>query len=133
MNGTALPVGGITFKSMIRDASISDDTYVPYAMTNRELTEKVSSLLSWTLINSTANVGQSISIPVCNEIMISILDSSGNQYVNIFPYDMIGALQVGANKTGDNLVERLTESSATFYRSTSGTSSYTPTMTIYYR
>ena len=25
---------------MIRDASISDDTYVPYAMTNRELTER---------------------------------------------------------------------------------------------
>lgn len=27
---------------MIRDASISDDTYIPYAMTNRELTENVT-------------------------------------------------------------------------------------------
>lgn len=32
----------ITFKPMIRDARISEDTYEPYAMTNRELTEKVN-------------------------------------------------------------------------------------------
>lgn len=31
-----------TFKPMLRYASIDDDTYVPYAMTNRELTEKVA-------------------------------------------------------------------------------------------
>lgn len=31
-----------TFKPMLRYAAIKDDTYVPYAMTNRELTEKVS-------------------------------------------------------------------------------------------
>lgn len=31
-----------TFKPMLRYASIKDDTYVPYAMTNRELTEKVA-------------------------------------------------------------------------------------------
>ena len=30
-----------TFKPMLRYAAIKDDTYVPYAMTNRELTEKV--------------------------------------------------------------------------------------------
>jgi len=36
----------LTFKPMIRDASISDDTYVPYAMTNRELTEKVKGIIS---------------------------------------------------------------------------------------
>ena len=30
--------GDITFEPMIRPASIEDDTYVPYAMTNRELT-----------------------------------------------------------------------------------------------
>lgn len=32
----------IIFKPMLRDARITDDTYVPYAMTNRELTENVS-------------------------------------------------------------------------------------------
>lgn len=30
-----------TFKPMLRYATIKDDTYVPYAMTNKELTEKV--------------------------------------------------------------------------------------------
>lgn len=30
-----------TFKPMLRYAAIKDDTYVPYAMTNRELTEKI--------------------------------------------------------------------------------------------
>lgn len=30
-----------TFKPMLRYAAIEDDTYVPYAMTNKELTEKV--------------------------------------------------------------------------------------------
>ena len=37
-SGTALPVGGVTFKPMLRDARITDPTFVPYAMTNRELT-----------------------------------------------------------------------------------------------
>ena len=36
----------ITFKPMIRLISDSDDTYVPYAMTNRELTEKVEGIIS---------------------------------------------------------------------------------------
>lgn len=40
-SGANLPTEGITFYPMIRDARIQDDTYVPYAMTNRELTEKI--------------------------------------------------------------------------------------------
>ena len=42
-------VSNLTFYPMLRLASDPDDTYQPYAMTNRELTEKVSSntLLSW--------------------------------------------------------------------------------------
>ena len=36
-----------TFKPMLRYAAIKDDTYVPYAMTNRELTEKVADT-GWT-------------------------------------------------------------------------------------
>lgn len=39
-NGMTIPAGGLIFAPMIRDARISDDTYVSYAMTNRELTEK---------------------------------------------------------------------------------------------
>ena len=36
-SGCTIPAGGLTFKPMIRDARISDDTYVPYVPTNREL------------------------------------------------------------------------------------------------
>lgn len=36
----------ITFYPMLRDARISDPTYVPYAMTNRELTEKKADKVS---------------------------------------------------------------------------------------
>lgn len=40
----AIPAGGIVFKPMIRDARITDDTFAPYAMTNRELTNEFSNL-----------------------------------------------------------------------------------------
>lgn len=35
-------VNNLTFYPMLRDASIQDDTYVPYGMSNAELTEKVN-------------------------------------------------------------------------------------------
>lgn len=41
-------VDGLVFKPMIRPASITDDTYVPYAPTNRELYEMILSLQSGT-------------------------------------------------------------------------------------
>ena len=39
-------IDGLVFKPMIRLADISDNTYVPYAMTNQELTKAVLELLS---------------------------------------------------------------------------------------
>lgn len=39
-------VSNLTFYPMIRDARIKDPTYVPYAMTNRELTEKLTDSVS---------------------------------------------------------------------------------------
>lgn len=39
-------VDGLVFKPMIRPASITDDTYVPYAPTNRELYEMILALQS---------------------------------------------------------------------------------------
>lgn len=39
-----LDVTGLVFKPMIRDASIEDSTYVPYAPTNRELYEMILAL-----------------------------------------------------------------------------------------
>lgn len=41
-------VDGLVFKPMIRPASITDDTYVPYAPTNRELYEMILALQSGT-------------------------------------------------------------------------------------
>lgn len=41
---SGVTVNNLVFKPMIRLASDPDDTYVPYAMTNRELTEKVESI-----------------------------------------------------------------------------------------
>ena len=41
---SVIPSGGLTFKPMLRLASDPDDTYQPHVMTNRELTEKVTTL-----------------------------------------------------------------------------------------
>jgi len=41
-----IPSGGVVVYPMIRPASITDDTYVPYAPTNRELYEMILSLQS---------------------------------------------------------------------------------------
>ena len=38
-SGTALPVGGVTFKPMLRDARVIDDTFTPFAKTNKQLTD----------------------------------------------------------------------------------------------
>ena len=47
-------VSNIVFKPMLRLATDTDDTYVPYAMTNRELTEKVDDLHYYGILNSLA-------------------------------------------------------------------------------
>lgn len=44
---SGLKVENLVFKPMIRLASILDDTYEPYAMTNKELTESVEYLEKW--------------------------------------------------------------------------------------
>ena len=42
----------ITIKPMLRPASIEDDTYVPYSMTNRELTDNISNVYTKTESNN---------------------------------------------------------------------------------
>ena len=44
LNGYEIPVGGITFKPMIRFASDTDATYQPYVKTNKELTAENEAL-----------------------------------------------------------------------------------------
>lgn len=38
-SNVTLPIGGITFKPMIRDARVLDGTFVPFAKTNKQLTD----------------------------------------------------------------------------------------------
>ena len=54
-SNVTLPTGGITFKPMIRDASIVDDTYVSYAKTNRELTQEQAKNTDLTSIIATGS------------------------------------------------------------------------------
>ena len=62
-SGVALPVGGVTFKPMLRDARIVDDTFAPYAKTNKQLTENKaerSDLATLNLTGSTNSTGSTI-------------------------------------------------------------------------
>lgn len=45
----------ISFKPMIRPASVADDTYVPYAMTNRALTDFASNINSMSRVDKTTS------------------------------------------------------------------------------
>ena len=72
----------LVFKPMIRPASIADDTYVPYAMTNRELTESA-------INNSNNDFGTPIDITEYNASL------SSRRYV--FPSDGYVTLRAAAN------------------------------------
>ena len=50
------PTSPMTLKVMIRPASIQDATYVPYAMTNRELTKKVTPISSDILFGKVSSI-----------------------------------------------------------------------------
>lgn len=63
-------VSNLVFYPMLRLASIKDDTYAPYAMTNRELTNKVSGLIySQSII---ANTETSIPIKSYNVALLIV-------------------------------------------------------------
>jgi hypothetical protein len=49
-------VNNLTFKPMIRLASIQDNTYVPYAKTNQQLTEETTALLDNLEVNGAVNM-----------------------------------------------------------------------------
>lgn len=51
-------VDGLVFKPMIRPAEITDDTFVPYAPTNRELYEMILALQSGRSVQSAASLMQ---------------------------------------------------------------------------
>ncbi len=53
-SGIGVDTTGLVFKPMIRRAEITDDTYVPYAPTNRELYEMILALQSGVSVQSSA-------------------------------------------------------------------------------
>lgn len=56
----------VTFKPMLRLATDTDDTYVPYAMTNRELTEKYGRIQYLDLANSVVDKTGDFSVEISN-------------------------------------------------------------------
>ena len=78
-------VSNLTFKPMLRPASIKDDTYVPYAMTNRELTDAYNSslVLLWTNPSPSASfAAQKISLDLSNYSFVFVV-SSGSVLVKV--------------------------------------------------
>lgn len=85
-SGTALPVGGITIKPMIRIAEDTDETFQPYAMTNRQLTEETREKT----LTVTAGTGVTINNSIFKQVghlIAFLLDfttaSASNQYATI--------------------------------------------------
>lgn len=66
-------VDGVTFKPMIRDPRITDPTYVPYAMTNRELTENV-------IIRSSTNITPASGVSVLSGAYVKRIGNLINIY-----------------------------------------------------
>ena len=64
----------VTVYPMIRDARITDPTYVPYAMTNRELTDEI-------ILNRGLYFGDTITLGG-HDLLFGF--SSDNQYLNLF-------------------------------------------------
>lgn len=65
-------INNLTFYPMIRDSRITDPTYVPYAMTNRELTESIN-VLNNKMINSPSPYINTSTIAYLAEKLISYM------------------------------------------------------------
>lgn len=111
----------ITVSPMIRPASIADDTYVPYAKTNRELTEELTDDTGWVEVNNNLKyrkIGHVVSVmantiyPTTSWTTIGVLPENArpsypfyqNSYTNIdaqkacnFYINAIGQVQCQAN------------------------------------
>lgn len=71
----------LLFKPMIRPVSIADDTYVPYAMTNRELTQSTSKLTQ-----------SAVRVVIYDPITVNC--AVGNNYANIPNLDVVNLFGV---------------------------------------
>lgn len=88
LNGYEIPVGGITFKPMLRLASDTDDTYQPYAKTNRELTaenqtltQKIGTTTTKTLAANATSI--EFDVPTSGTNLIKFYSLDGSFYTAI--------------------------------------------------
>jgi len=85
LNGTVISTP-LTFKPMIRDARITDPTYAPYAMTNRELTDRITAKFSF---NGTLDSNDCIvtDVPLNEYIPIQVINPTRSGWIyNFFMY-----------------------------------------------
>ena len=71
----------LTFKPMMRPASVKDSTYVPYAMTNRQLTEEVQKTV-WTSSVSALTGATSVTITNVNIHTTSVIEPFADNGTN---------------------------------------------------
>lgn len=91
------------FKPMIRDARITDPTYVPYAMTNEQLTERVK-IVPFTLPNdiSSKSIGDTVEISI---------NHPGTTYL----FTALTLSIYSQNRTVDGCFEQIAVSSTNLY------------------
>lgn len=96
----------VIIKPLLKLAEDTSNLVTPYAMTNRELTEKVQEInSSVSLLNSPAEVGNTgmITIPISDIMQYSDIvvvgynesDSGGNRFVAVIPTEIDGQFDVG--------------------------------------
>ena len=116
---TEQTINNLTFYPMLRLASDPDDTYVPYAMTNRELTEAIASI-------PTVNDGQLIIQQNGTNKATFTANQSGNATANIVTDEWTTTRQVQSD--GTVTFTGLNDSysySRPYYELPSGDSAYT--------
>lgn len=95
----------LLFKPMIRPASIEDDTYVPYAMTNRELTQNPNTLSSTVAGVSWIKIGRIVTV-FFNQLVIDGTTATGiptavcNSVVSLRDESVGGVAHIVLNAAG---------------------------------
>lgn len=124
-------VSNVTLYPMIRLATDTDDTYVPYAMTNRELTEKVNAPLTSGTITATALSGwttiKTIQVDSNKRYLVVFgaifSDGTSNVYrgVQINTLNQTGVISTGSNVSMTAIISGVSSIELKAYQATGGT------------
>lgn len=111
VNGGA-SITNITFKPMIRLASIEDDTYVPYAMTNQQLTGLYDNEVEMGAVNllpfpytESSKVGNGITFNVNSDGTISVSGTASSNTTFILAKYSDGSILNGKKISGLNIAD----------------------------